>query len=434
MLPVGYDILRLFLATMSPAPRGIDRVDLMLAEHFFCQEERGVWGVLPTPWGVRVYDRHRVRSGLDHLKRLWRERKDSGGSDERFEWVIARLAGCESGRAALKTQGVTFVNKLHRMFRHLRTTGFSLGEPIRKALPADAVYLNVGHLGLAIPGMLNWLEDRRDVTSVMMLHDAIPLETPDLVDPASVKFHANMIQSASRFAQGIICTTQHAKGCIESVLSANRVGGNEFLVRGLPLSETLTAPGSPHPALLGARYLVVISAIEPRKNHAMLFEVWRRLKASSGERAPHLVVVGSAAWEGHQILAQIDQMDLADRVHHVSGLSSPALAQLVLGAMGVLSPSLAEGFGLSVLEGDTLGVPVIASDIDSHREIAGERTQLLDARDIDAWLAAIRELSIPSHLRTTPKIPKALTPSFYCRDVENFLDKVAATRRTAIRP
>ena len=44
---------------------------------------------------------------------------------------------------------------------------------------------------------------------------------------------------------------------------------------------------------------------------------------------------------------------------------------LYLNALGLLSPSLVEGFGIPVLDGACLGMPTIASDCESHLEIQG---------------------------------------------------------------
>ena len=42
---------------------------------------------------------------------------------------------------------------------------------------------------------------------------------------------------------------------------------------------------------------------------------------------------------------------------------------LYLNALGLLSPSLVEGFGIPVLDGACLGMPTVASNCESHLEI-----------------------------------------------------------------
>jgi glycosyltransferase involved in cell wall biosynthesis len=55
-------------------------------------------------------------------------------------------------------------------------------------------------------------------------------------------------------------------------------------------------------------------------------------------------------------------------------------------------PSFVEGFGLPLLEAMAAGVPVIASDIDSVRELHGDAARLVPPSDSSAWAVAITEL------------------------------------------
>ncbi len=94
------------------------------------------------------------------------------------------------------------------------------------------------------------------------------------------------------------------------------------------------------------------------------------------------MIVGSPGWQGKSIRDRFERSaDLNRHVHVVSGLSTPALHRLLSGARGLLMPSLSEGFGLPVLEAGTLGVPVAASDIPAHREIAPPGTIFVDPID-----------------------------------------------------
>ena len=69
--PIAYDVARLLLGSLAVTPRGIDRVDLRYARFFFETWPGDCVGTLPTPWGVRRYDRRRVLQGLDRLEQLW---------------------------------------------------------------------------------------------------------------------------------------------------------------------------------------------------------------------------------------------------------------------------------------------------------------------------------------------------------------------------
>jgi hypothetical protein len=47
---IAFDLTRLFIGPIAPTPRGIDRVDLGYARHFFEHWNGDCVGILPTPW------------------------------------------------------------------------------------------------------------------------------------------------------------------------------------------------------------------------------------------------------------------------------------------------------------------------------------------------------------------------------------------------
>lgn len=429
---IAYDLTRLFLGPLSMSPRGIDRVDVALADHFFSNADSPNLGVLPTPWGVRVFDAGMVRRGLDHLHLIWAERIDEA-ADPQWQWLVAALCGQQDGQAgaapfATRRAPLSTFGKAKRMWAHLRQTGVALGQSVN-TLPRGSVYLNVGQIGLAVPAFHRWLSRRDDITAAFMLHDTIPLEYPHFVSPSAVEHHARMIRTAVAHADVVITTTVHARDTIAAAMEHLGRRDVPTCVRGLPLPEALGVARATDPALAGRRYFLTCSTVEPRKNHVLLIDVWRRIVARWGAEAPHLVIVGSRGRHADAILGEIATDPLLSRhVHHVAGLSSPALARLTLGAAAMLCPSHAEGFGLSVLEANALGVPTIASDIAAHREIANAATHLLPTDDRDAWEDAIVKHG-PGGLRQTPVLPAAIGERAYCEDIAVFIDTFASEKQ-----
>lgn len=67
----------------------------------------------------------------------------------------------------------------------------------------------------------------------------------------------------------------------------------------------------------------------------------------------------------------------------------------------LLAPSLYEGFGLTILEAMACGLPVIAADVSSLPEVAGEAAILVDPENVDAIAEAVVFLSRDSTYRST---------------------------------
>ena len=103
------------------------------------------------------------------------------------------------------------------------------------------------------------------------------------------------------------------------------------------------------------------------------------------------MVAGALARRGAPILQLLQAA--GPRVIVVANLSSPGLRLLMAHARALLMPSLAEGFGLPIIEALALGTPVLASDLPAHREAGGPFPVYLDAQDGAAWTAAIADLT-----------------------------------------
>src|SRR5262245_15198492 len=112
--PIAYDVARLLFGASAATPRGIDRVDFRYARFFFEVCLGDCFGTLPTPWGVRQFERRRVLQGLDRLEQLWSETVLS--HEDR---VLHGIKGRLSGRYAPQTG---------RSRQHDRTVGGSAAK------------------------------------------------------------------------------------------------------------------------------------------------------------------------------------------------------------------------------------------------------------------------------------------------------------------
>jgi glycosyltransferase involved in cell wall biosynthesis len=69
------------------------------------------------------------------------------------------------------------------------------------------------------------------------------------------------------------------------------------------------------------------------------------------------------------------------------------VASLLIGAIALLFPSHAEGFGLPPIEAAGHGVPVIAANLPVLREICGNFPVYLDPTDSYSWMETIHRLA-----------------------------------------
>lgn len=93
------------------------------------------------------------------------------------------------------------------------------------------------------------------------------------------------------------------------------------------------------------------------------------------------------------------QYGISDRVNFIGFISESDLPSLYRGSLGLVFPSLYEGFGLPVVEAMACGVPVLTSTISSLPEVAGNAAILVDPVSVDAITDGITKLVNDSELR-----------------------------------
>ncbi|HKO51793.1 MAG TPA: glycosyltransferase, partial [Polyangiaceae bacterium] len=150
-------------------------------------------------------------------------------------------------------------------------------------------------------------------------------------------------------------------------------------------SEFLRVPA---PATPGRPYVLHVGACTPRKNVELLLQTF----ATARQHVPGLELVQiGGPWTGSQ-RAYIEREQLAPQIRQRRGISRDELAALYAGAAVVVVPSLAEGFGIPVIEALACGAPVIASDIPVLREVGFEGVRFCSLADVNEWVRAIVEL------------------------------------------
>jgi alpha-1,3-rhamnosyl/mannosyltransferase len=129
-----------------------------------------------------------------------------------------------------------------------------------------------------------------------------------------------------------------------------------------------------------------VATLEPRKNLRRLLAAYSGLPAGLRERHP-LVMAGGKGWLLDE--ENLAGLDAAMRLGHVA---TDDLVALYSAATVFAYPSLAEGFGLPVVEAMACGAPVLTSNVSSLPEVAGDAARLVDPQDADAIRDTLRNL------------------------------------------
>lgn len=128
------------------------------------------------------------------------------------------------------------------------------------------------------------------------------------------------------------------------------------------------------------RYILYVGTLQPRKNLPLLIEAYKTIKES--KIGIKLVLAGG---KGHNYDMDIERTvrkyNMESDVILPGYIAEEDKAPLMKSAQIFCLPSLYEGFGIPILEAMSVGTPVVASDIPSQREVAGEAALFFDPRD-----------------------------------------------------
>jgi glycosyltransferase involved in cell wall biosynthesis len=264
---------------------------------------------------------------------------------------------------------------------------------LRRHLHRSALLLNTGHRGLEHATYALNLRTR-GVRPVFLVHDLIPITHPEYCRHGEGERHRRRMRHAASLGAGIIVNSQQTLSDFHHYIHALDLASPPALVA--PLGVGLTAEHHDE-APLSAPYFVMLGTIEPRKNHALVLTVWRRLVERWGDAVPKLVLIGQRGWECEHI------EDILDRSAHAKAAvielrrcDDRELRTYLRHARALLFPSFAEGFGLPLVEALAHGTPVIASNLKVFKEVAGDVPHYIDPTDGPGLMAAIEDYAQPS--------------------------------------
>ena len=141
-------------------------------------------------------------------------------------------------------------------------------------------------------------------------------------------------------------------------------------------------------------YLLIVSTIEPRKNHLTLLSAWEMLRTAHFPKLK-LVVVGSLGWHQEPIVRKFLPWIERGDAFLLEDVPSAELRLLYKHARATICPSFAEGFDLSGVEAMMSGGAVVASDIAVHREIYADAAEYFNPYSVEDLARAVQGVIDP---------------------------------------
>lgn len=250
--------------------------------------------------------------------------------------------------------------------------------------------VGLGLSALRLFGVVPWMLARRGVDAVLepahfgpfnlprrikritMIHDLTPILLPEYH-----RWHSQLLQRW--FLGGILKRA-------DLVLS-NSQSTTRDLHQHYPVTKDKTATvllGIDHTDLpepvgegalpqigVDAPFWLYVGTIEPRKNLVRLLEAYRLFRESRAERV-QLVIAGQRGWKSEAFYDALERHPFRADIVLPGFVPAQTLSQLYAHAIGLVYPSIYEGFGFPVLEAFSRGCLVVCADNSSLPEVGGD--------------------------------------------------------------
>ncbi len=225
--------------------------------------------------------------------------------------------------------------------------------------------------------------------------DLLPLDYPEWFSKKMRVLTSKSINYAKNEAEYIFCISNHVRDRLiaSEFIDPIRVQvaypgiSSDFFV---PLTLSNVQSVLKKYDLNSKSYLIASGFIDPRKNLINQIEAFHEYNQQS-KLGLKFALIGKKTNLSGDILKMIDHPDLRNSVVFLGYVPGDDLKILVSESLGLMYCSIEEGFGLPIIEAMALRVPVITSATSSMKELAENRSFLVNPHDSGSIAKAIEQ-------------------------------------------
>ncbi|GBQ95816.1 glycosyltransferase family 4 protein [Gluconobacter cerinus] len=221
---------------------------------------------------------------------------------------------------------------------------------------------------------IRWLRDDLRMTYGLLMYDLVPVRCPEWCNRDLILAYTEWHENILPLADTIFAISKATAADVQSYLTELDIG-TSITVQPIPLGTGfgLADMHVANEPLMNGPYVLFVSTIEARKNHALLFRVWRRLLEDLPEdQVPTLVFAGRKGWLVSDLMQQLENAGwLNGKIRFIQNPTDAELRRLYADCSFTVFPSFFEGWGLPVTESLSMGRPCVASSTTSIPEAGG---------------------------------------------------------------
>jgi glycosyltransferase involved in cell wall biosynthesis len=243
-----------------------------------------------------------------------------------------------------------------------------------------------------------WL---RNKPTVVTCHDVIAIEAAKGLIPNwrvgwTGRAYQWLIFAGLVRASAVVCVSVYTKTHLvalghsgRNVLVALNALNNNFIRYSDEIASSLLRE---HGLSVGKNYFLHVGSDLPRKNRLFALQVLHRIRTRNESLSPTLVFVGPPL--SQEMRDYAERWSMSNAVKVLSNVPHDLLVALYQGAIGLIYPSVQEGFGWPVIEAQACCCPVFASNLAPMTEVGGDGAKYFDPSDADGAAKVILD-SLP---------------------------------------
>ena len=220
---------------------------------------------------------------------------------------------------------------------------------------------------------------------ILTIHDLAFIRFPEFNFDWFIKKYTGEIKRNARISKKIIADSESTRNDIVNFLGIDPAGVEVVYLAADEIFRKLSEKEKSTEVLkkyqLDKKYILSVGTIEPRKNFAALIRAFNNIKKSKTGSGYKLVIVGRTGWKSEATYQERENSPYSDDILFTGRITDQYLVQLYNWAELFVYPSLFEGFGLPPLEAMSCGLPVIAYDTSSLKEVIGDAGKLVETGD-----------------------------------------------------